>query len=555
MSVEFRQRSAAEIIQIVNRRKWHIVLPAIAVSLAVAWVVVDLPKVYESTTLLTVTAPTISEKVVPSLTDENLSQRLQAIGQNVMSRTSLEPLITQHNLYEGAREAGVPMEDIVVQMREQIKIETEKVGEDQSDRVVGLRLTYRDSTPEIVQAITRELGNKYIAAQNIESNQSAETTREFIDKRLAEAKSGLDALEQERIIVINQNIQTLPESGEGLIAQLEGLRNREATISKDKETLMTEKGRVQESIRSINSQSRLLVDFSEKETQEAIVQASRIEDTPAYGQLIQKRAEFNSKLENLKTQYRDKHPEIIQTQTDINKIDEELDKLAKSTDKRVKQANQSGARKAELQRKSLEIEKQKAESQIGQIDKQLLTKDMELSSNSGLIAGLEAKINAIPGVRVALDGINNRYLTAKTSYDELLKKYNAAQAQVDRETNLQGETIRVVDPANLPQTPVNASKKPFFMVVGLGIGLAIGMMLAAFFEVPRLLKIQNIEDAKYYTGLPILASVPKLLTEGEILREKRLYLGKVFAGIIVSIVSIPVLIVALQITHIFERMS
>jgi exonuclease VII small subunit len=62
---------------------------------------------------------------------------------------------------------------------------------------------------------------------------------------------------------------------------------------------------------------------------------------------------------------------------------------------------------------------------------------------------LESKINTIPNVKVALEGVNNQYETAKKVYDEILSKYNDAQQQVQRESNSQGETISVVDPAKL----------------------------------------------------------------------------------------------------------
>ncbi len=95
MSVEFRQRSAGEIAKMLKRRLWHIVLPTIAVAAAVAWVVWSLPSFYESTTFLTLKPPTISEKVVQSLSTEDLSQRLQNINQNVLSRSSLEPMVAK----------------------------------------------------------------------------------------------------------------------------------------------------------------------------------------------------------------------------------------------------------------------------------------------------------------------------------------------------------------------------------------------------------------------------------------------------------------------------
>ena len=552
MSVEFRQRKLGEYVQMARRRKWHIILPAIPVFLAVVWVVRGLPSVYSSTTFLTLTPPAISEKVAPSLTDEDLSQRLQSINQSVLSRSSLEPMVAKYELYREEREAGMPTERIVDKMRNNINVLPEKAD---NEKVVGFRISFRDRSPESARDVTKDLAAKYVTAQNVESTQSAETTREFINNQMAQAKSTLDSLEKQRLDIMLQNVETLPESSQGLIAQLEGLRQREATISKDKETLITEKGRVQDSIRALNSQMRLIENFGEKETQQAVEQASRIEDTPAYGQLVQKRAEYNAKLENLKKQYREKHPEIIQTQTDINKINEELEKLAKNTDQRVKQANQAGSRKAELQKKSLEIEKEKADNQIIQIDQQMQAKEDEMRQNAGQIALLESKINSIPNVKVALESVSNQYQSAKTAYDELLKKFNNAQQQVEVESNAQGETIRVVDPANLPQTPENASKKPFFIALGALLGLGLGFMLAAAFEIPRLFRIQNIEDAKHYTGLPVLASVPPLLTDEEISWQKRLHFLKVAAAIVLAIVSIPVLIIGLQVSRILERLS
>jgi uncharacterized protein involved in exopolysaccharide biosynthesis len=350
-----------------------------------------------------------------------------------------------------------------------------------------------------------------------------------------------------------QNVETLPDSQQGLIAQLQGLRQREDTIAKEKETLITERGRINDSIRALNSQSRLIEDFGEKETQDATRQASRIEDTPAYASLIQKRAELTARLEKLKAQYREKHPEVVDTKTQIDKVNEELEALAKNTDKRVKEANQSSSRKAQLQKQNLEIERQKAESQIAQIDAQMQYKDQELRANAAQISVLEAKINQIPNVKVALESINNQYQSAKTTYDDLMKKTNDASLQVDRESNAQGETIRVVDAANLPSSPV-APKRAVLTLFGAAVGLALGLFLAAAFELPRIFKIQNIEDAKHYTGLPVLASVPPLLSPSERAWQKRVHLLKVMAGLGVAVGIIPLIAMALQATRIFERM-
>jgi uncharacterized protein involved in exopolysaccharide biosynthesis len=174
MSVEFRKRSVGEYVQIFNRRKWQIILPTLAVLLAVVWVVRTLPNFYESTTFLTLKPPTISEKVAPSLASEDLSQRLESINQTVLSRSSLEPMIAKYNLFQTERASGMPMEIIVEKMRKNIKVDkvdSEKTDEDK--KTFGFRLTYRNSSPEVAQKIAAELADKYVNLQKAESTRSA----------------------------------------------------------------------------------------------------------------------------------------------------------------------------------------------------------------------------------------------------------------------------------------------------------------------------------------------------------------------------------------------
>lgn len=551
MATEFRQRSAGELLQIFKRRKWHIILPTLAIGIAVAYVVGKLPSMYESKTSLTLKPPTISDKLVQPLTEDDLSNRLQTMNQEILSRSTLEPMITKYNLFQSERATGLDMALIVDKMRNNIKVEVEK-GD--SEKVTGFVLRYADRTPESARNVAAELATRYVNAQVQTTIKGAEDTKEFIESRLAVAKAELDSIQNQRLQIMTQNTQTLPEAGQGLIAQLEGLRQREQNISKEKETLFVEKGRLNDSIRAYNSQINLAESIGSRDAEDAVKQ-TRIEDTPTYGQLISQRAAASAKLENLKKQYREKHPDIVEAQTQLEKINDELEKLKQNVQQKAQSVAQQGNRKTEAQKANTRIEIEKTQGQIASIEQQLAMKAAESSQNAGQIAALESKLNMIPNVRVALETVENEYQTKKATYDELLKKSNDAQLQVSRETNAQGETIRVVDQASLPTTPVNASKRYALGAAGFGIGLFIGLLFAAFFEVPRLSKIQNIEDAKHYTGLPVLASVPALLTDEEISWKKRSYWLKVTAGIVAAFASIPLIIIALQVSRIFERIA
>ena len=164
------------------------------------------------------------------------------------------------------------------------------------------------------------------------------------------------------------------------------------------------------------------------------------------------------------------------------------------------------------------------------------------------------RINNVPGAEVALGALDREYQTKKAAYDSLLGQEQRISLGADAASQQQGEGIQVVDAAYLPSQPV-APKRFLLFAMGVGLGLGFGFILATAFEIPKLRTIQSREDAAHYTGLPVLAAVPELLTAQEaraIPRRRRLLLA---AAIVMTIVSIPVLAFALRATHIFEMFS
>src|SRR5882762_6379143 len=178
MSIEFRQRTPSEYLKIILRRKWLIILPIIAVTSAVALVVYRLPNVYESVTLIVVKPSTLPTGVVPSMTEDSLTRQLTSIAQVVTSRSSLEPLVNQYELYKPERLRGVPMESIIEMMHDDIKVE---VNTSRNDITNGFNITYRGRDPKITQAVTAELASKYINEQTKNTVNSTNSAKQFIE--------------------------------------------------------------------------------------------------------------------------------------------------------------------------------------------------------------------------------------------------------------------------------------------------------------------------------------------------------------------------------------
>src|SRR5216683_383010 len=207
MSIEFRQRSPSEYLKIIRRRKWLLILPIVAVTTAVSWVVLRLPDVYESVTLIVVKPSTLPNTVVPSMTEDSLTRQLTSIAQVVTSRSSLEPLVSQYDLYKPEQLRGEPMESIIDMMRKDIKVE---VNTSRNDITNGFNITYHGRDPKITQAVTAELASKYINEQTKNTVNSSNSAKQFIDQQVRQAKDELDAVDKQRLDFMQKNVGNLP---------------------------------------------------------------------------------------------------------------------------------------------------------------------------------------------------------------------------------------------------------------------------------------------------------------------------------------------------------
>ena len=549
MNVEFRQRSAGEFFQMLMRRKWLIALPILTMTAAIGYVVYKLPSVYESKTFLTVKPPVIPNTVVPTLSDTDISQRIDGMRQEVLSRSSLEPMIVKHNLFKLERNAGIPTERIIDKMVRNIDVQLQR-GDD--DKLAGFKIKYRDRSPEAARIVTAELASKFISSQVLEQQRGADKTQEFIDKQVKQKKELLDKLQLQRVEIMSQNIDSLPTSQQGLIAQLTNLAQKRNSLIKEKQGLILEKGRISDGIRSTNTRINTLETLVAREVRDAARSASRFEDTSAYGTLIGKKTELEARLKNYLTEYRGIHPKVIATRNEIAEVKRSLKNLEASAKRKETRATASSANRIEIQKRGIEREKVRLQGNLKRIEQQIASKQQEVVVTAGEISSIEVRINSVPGVKLLLESINSQISSAKGAYDEQIKNRNKSTLIVDRAKSAQGETIRVVDPANLPKSPV-APKRGLLTIFGAVIGAAIGLFLAGIFEIPRLFRIQNIEDAKHYTGLPLLASVPPLLTENEVSWQARSHWLKVLAGVAAAVGSIPIIIMVLQASRVFER--
>jgi succinoglycan biosynthesis transport protein ExoP len=537
MSVEFRNRKPSEYAKVVWKRKWLIILPAIAVTTAVAWVVYRLPNVYESSTLIVVRPSTLPSSAVPTMGEDTISRQLSSIAQVVTSRSSLEPLVTKYEIYQQERMRGEPMESIVERIRKDIKVE---VNTSRNDITNGFNIIYRGREPKKTQLVTSELASKYIDEQTKNTINSTTSAKAFFDQQVSQAKAELDAIDNQRGNFMQQNVNNLPTAAASLVGQLTGLREQQRAY-------ISEIGRYQDRRSALAGQLALIKKSTEQVKEEVIENTTDPKTTPAWAQLASRKADLEAQLQRMLTELKPKHPDVQSKQAEILSVKKSMDEMVDDWKQKIKDKQEKLRDRPDLQVASIEAELRLMDSEIKRGQGTLATIEKQISE-------LMLRINTIPGVEVDLGKLDRDYQTKKAAYDSLLATQQRVSLGADAASQQQGESIQVIDSAYLPSNPV-APKRFLLFALGLGFGLGLGLLMVAIVEAPKLLTIQNREDAAHYTGLPVLATVPDLLTPQEaraIPRRRRLLLA---AGIAATIVSVPVLALVLSVSQVFELFS
>ncbi|MDX6289963.1 MAG: protein tyrosine kinase modulator [Blastocatellia bacterium] len=535
MSVEFRPRKLGEYADIARKRKWLILLPTVAIGLSIAYAVYRLPDVYESVTLIVVKPSTLPNTVVPAVAEETLTRELTSISQVVTSRSSLQPLMEKYDLFHEERLRGEPMELLIDQMRKQIKVE---VNTTRNEITNGFNITYRGRDPKSTQVVATELASKYIDEQTKGTVNAGTSAKHFIEEQVQTAKAELDASDNQRLTYLQQNMNNLPSQSQALVGRLTGLHE-------EQKALIAEQGRQRDLGAAYRSQ---LADITKSYEQEIALSAENTTDpktTQAWAELVRRRSELEAAQQSLLTQYKPKHPDVVSNQLQIDSVKRSQDQMIDDWKTRIEERKQKLTNLTDPRILSLR-------TQIAMVDSDSDRTQKLLSETNGQIADLTERINAIPMAEVGLQAIDREYQTKKLNYDNLLAQQQKIDVGADAAKDFQGGGIQVVDPANLPERPV-APKRFALTAAGFGIGMALGFLLAIAAELRRLFTIQTTEDAKHYTGLTVLASIPELLTAAEARAIPRRHKLTMAAGVAAAFITMPALAFVLRLTHVLEK--
>jgi polysaccharide chain length determinant protein (PEP-CTERM system associated) len=486
-----------EMLRIVRRRWWLVLLPLVVGVTAGVLTYQRLPVKYRSETMIMVVPQRIPDNYVKPTVTTDVADRLRSISNQILSRSRLERIIQDFGLYKDLR-AGTIMEDIVDRMRSDIEVRLEGP----QGRESSFRVTYKSGDAKVAQKVTERLASLFIEENLRDRETLADSTNQFLESQLQDAKQRLIEQEKKLEEYRRRFSGQLPSQ---VSANLQSIQAAQMQLQSLSETMNRARER------------RLLVErqIADAQTLPADIVAPNVPASPDATPVLplpQRLEAARARLEVYKRRYTPDHPDVLALERQVRdlqaQIDEEADRSKSDKDKPVS--------RAELVRQKRVGDLQ---AELGVIDRQLAAAQTEEGRLKNLIGSYQAKVEVVPTRESELVELTRDYATLQETYSNLLQKREDSKLAANLERRQIGEQFRVLDPASLPERPYNQKQRLGALIGGPLGGLALGLLLVAFLEY-RDSTFKCEEDVVRVLSLPVLALVPLIASEAEDSRQQ-----------------------------------
>jgi len=484
-----------EIVRILLRRRWLILLPFAFGFAATPFVAKRIAPVYKSETLIMVVPQRVPDSYVKSTVTATVADRLPSISDQILSRSRLERVIGDFDLYEELLRKA-PMEDVVRQMRIDIgPVQIQTGGQ-------SFRVSYVNRDPAVAQKVTARLASLFIDENSQDRENLAESTNVFLESQLEEAKSRL--VDHERKLEAYRRLH----AGE-LPSQLDSNLRAIQTAQLQLQSVSESANRAEERRLLVERQ---LIDAQTLPVAVTPTTSTGSPESQAALPLSQQLEAAEKALDVLKLRYTSDHPDVRRMERTVRELRERTAEEARRPKPAavpvVDVASQSPAEQARQKR----IRDLQADIEV--LDRQLATGEAEQSRLKALIDEYQNKVEVVPTRESELVELTRDYDILKKTYDSLLVKREDSKLSANLERRQIGEQFRILDPASLPVRPDNQLKRIGLSLSGAAIGLVLGLLLSGmlvYFDS----SFGREEDVVRALDIPVLALVPAMTSESE----------------------------------------
>jgi polysaccharide chain length determinant protein (PEP-CTERM system associated) len=471
-----------------NRRKGLVASVFVVVSSLAAYLAFFLPDIYRSSTIIRFTPPRVPTSFVGSTVTHPryLRERVQSTIQEFLSTTQLRKTIQEFNRQPSNISAVL---DIPVgELRNSITVEYRREPN-------VFSLSFDSKSPEQAKQITGRLASLFIEQNLRVREHQAEETKSFID---AEAERLRKELEEQEAVVNRYkaaNRFELPDQLDTNLRSLEQLRRELEASNLRLAALQDRKGVLQkQTVESDIVRIEPLPDGSFTSQSSGTTQMVQVE--------IKRR-----ELDGLLQRYSSKHPDVVRLQREIRTLEAESKDTISTNPATSKKVVSGNPLKEVLQKQVADIE----------LEIQALRSQSESVRNQ--IGVLQTRVDNTPVRSIELSKISRGYDITLRKYQDLLAKGLESGLSESVEKQQKGEQFEIVEPASFPVKPIRPNRL-IIVLAGLAAGLAGGIGLAFLWETLDT-SFKKGDEINAFVNVPLLATLPALITRGSVLEQRR----------------------------------
>jgi succinoglycan biosynthesis transport protein ExoP len=481
--MEETQVHALDYLSVFRRRKWWLVVPILASIVVGAALVKFLPKLYRSSSTVSLIASGVSTTLVGQAAPFDNEARLRAVSQQLLSASTLARVAKEERL-----STGEPSDALLGTMRSSVAVTVPTpVALTNEGRLFDTFIvSYSDEDPGRAQRVTNRLVNVFVEESSKTREQRAEHTSTFIASQLAASQARLGDLEVRLRRAKESHIGQLPEQTGANLSMLSGLRQQ---LDTNANSLRGEQDRLSMIERQLETLSQGGNDIIIMPR--AGGTASEAATTPASRVMALER-----ELSSARLTYTDKHPEVVRLQGELSTA------RAEAT---ADQDRPAAARAAKLQNdpayRQLVADREMARLRIRELSR-------AEADYRRQIGGYQSRVEAAPMVEQQLASVQRDYDLEKQQYSELSAKLHAAEMAESVERDRRGEQFSILYPASYPTEPVRPVPLRV-MLISIIAGIVLGAVLTLGREyLDR--SVHNVRELRDELDLPVLGEVTRI---------------------------------------------
>lgn len=511
-----------DFLQILRQRFWILLVPFAVISAGTAVVARFLPDTYRSSATMQVVPQRVPESLVKSTVSQPAADRLQAIRVTIMSRTRLERIINEFNLYQPERRSGVIMQDIVETMR------LRDIGMTMNPDGTVLMVSYTGRDPRTVRNVTEKLASLFIDENTNERRVQAEGTNTFIESQLEDVRRRLE--EQDKILAAYrmQFAQELPQQQPSNLAVVQNAAMRIQQLTEAVDKYQIRRTALEEQLQQLEKEP-------EQRNADVVLPPGTPTDLPMLtGTTAQNLMAAQSYYAAMKAKgLGPKHWDMIKAENILKEAQAKAE---------AEQLNRPLSGPTTLSK-----EEQLRLGRIQQVRAELKAIDQAIAENlkdekeaRQVMNVAQARAEAAPIRETEMLKITRDYQTTSDQYTSLLRRREEARIAANLETRLQGESFKIVDSASFPERPISPNR-PVINAAGMVAGLAVGLALIVLLEY-RDASFKTDEEIIGLLTLPVLAVVPLMHSDADRRRNlrRRLMVGVGLGGAVAGCLAVLV---------------